>query len=1237
MASVFEVQAKLEADASNFTRGMKQAEGATDKLERATDNFADEAKRAQKASKNLSGGGGLGAIKKAAAVAGAALAAVGVQQFVKGAIDAASAAQEVTSAVGEVFGEASGTIEKFAEDAAMTMGQTSTQFQNAAKTFGIFGQSAGLAAEDNAQFSAELTELASDMASFNDTTVDQALSALGSALQGQSEPMRKYGVLLSQAELEAKAMEMGINDGNGALTAQQKVLATHAAIMDQTATQQGDFARTQDGLANSQRTLTAVFGDFQEQIGTALLPVVTELTNAMIPLVEELTPVLTTVLEALAPVIQMVTDNLQPLVEAFMPLLESLTPIMEAFAQLAGSLLPPVIEVVGFLAGVFAELMDVLMPLITNTIVPLIDMLTPLISQFTTIAEQVMPYVINMITLAAEIFDVLMQVLTPIIEAALPLLMDILNDLAPAFDVLTWWSGMLLDAFRAFGDWIDQYMPAIEQTISSVFGGISDVINDLMKNFLGPLFNAFKDFLIMLGVDIPDLKPKVDYSGMEFPEKTITAGMEREQQRLEAMQPEFEDKGFEIGKDFALGMAGGIDSAAGAVGDAAMEALGPIKQLFADFNEDIKKQQARITLQGLGLSDALVEEVLGSGEQWEEAYNTIVKGGEQAAQSLQSLFNQTTDGIAEIEEATAKLEAELEKQRKALEEFNRKAEEYQQDISSLFEAFIPLPTIEKQIGRFESQVIQMFANIDETIRRGVEDGLIGEAFESQLRQLSDSYKKQLEEIAIARDELDKELEGLRSIEDSADGFRDGIDDMLSATAPLQRVAPIIGRFEQAVTESFDTIADKVQSGIDIGLITEDIADRIQASSNTVQSQLTNLARQRDDLATEYEDFVARLEDAKAFRDATRDAQIGFANINQIGRSATRMTRNLAKIVENTTKYRDDLMALQEMGLSDTAYRQILESGMDVGSATAEALLRGGQDAINEVNTLYGDLESVSSSLADNATDKLYDGGVDQIQGLIDGIVAQDDVLRREAENIATAFTDEFQGYVDTAYIDLDNMIQSIIDQQAELERAARETAESFNKEFSSTVSQAVSASRPVIDPQIDEEAAAKLQNLIAGADRYIGNIEDAANRAGGQTKRDIYQVTLEKVLEGEQVDVSGFVSGLKSTELTDIAKTTGISIPGAATGGLITGIGTGISDSIPMMLSNGEYVMNSGAVSRYGVGTMESINSGKLQTGNTINITVNAGMGADGRQIGKQVVKAIREYERTSGSVLLRS
>jgi len=49
----------------------------------------------------------------------------------------------------------------------------------------------------------------------------------------------------------------------------------------------------------------------------------------------------------------------------------------------------------------------------------------------------------------------------------------------------------------------------------------------------------------------------------------------------------------------------------------------------------------------------------------------------------------------------------------------------------------------------------------------------------------------------------------------------------------------------------------------------------------------------------------------------------------------------------------------------------------------------------------------------------------------------------------------------------------------------------------------------------------------------------------------------------------------------------------AATGGRISGAGTSRSDSIPAMLSNGEYVVNAAAVDRVGVSFLDMVNRGK--------------------------------------------
>lgn len=206
-----------------------------------------------------------------------AIAATGaIVAFTKGVIPAVNAASDLEESMSKnnvIFGDAASAVSSFADEAARALGQSKTQALAAASTFGTFGKAAGLAGQELATFSTDFVTLASDLASFNNTTPDDAINAIGAALRGESEPLRRYGVLLNDATLKAAAMELGIYDGTGALTAQQKVLAAQKVIYEQTTDAQGDFARTSDGLANQQRILAAQVENLQAKLGELLLPV----------------------------------------------------------------------------------------------------------------------------------------------------------------------------------------------------------------------------------------------------------------------------------------------------------------------------------------------------------------------------------------------------------------------------------------------------------------------------------------------------------------------------------------------------------------------------------------------------------------------------------------------------------------------------------------------------------------------------------------------------------------------------------------------------------------------------------------------------------------------------------------------------------------------------------------------------------------------------------------------------
>ena len=203
-------------------------------------------------------------------------AAIAFGAIVTGGFKAAQAASDFNETVSKsaiIFGTAADEIKKFADTAASSLGLSKQAALDAAATMGIFGKSAGLAGADLSNFSIEMVKLSGDLASFHNANPADVALALGAALRGEAEPIRKFGVLLNDAAVKAQAMKMGLYDGTGALTAQAKVLATQKIILQQTSDAQGDFARTAGGAANQQRILAAQVANAKVSIGQAFLPI----------------------------------------------------------------------------------------------------------------------------------------------------------------------------------------------------------------------------------------------------------------------------------------------------------------------------------------------------------------------------------------------------------------------------------------------------------------------------------------------------------------------------------------------------------------------------------------------------------------------------------------------------------------------------------------------------------------------------------------------------------------------------------------------------------------------------------------------------------------------------------------------------------------------------------------------------------------------------------------------------
>lgn len=227
---------------------------------------------------------------------GTAVAAAGVAKFATDSIAAARDLNEQMSKTKVVFGDSADSVLDFGKKASTSIGASRVEALTAAGTFGNLLRSVGLSGKAAADMSVDMTQLAGDLASFNNVPVGEALDAIRSGLVGETEPLKKFGVNLNEAALKAEAMRLGLDTTGSTLNATSKAQAAYSLIMKSTALAQGDFERTSGSLANQQRILSARFQDAKADIGQALLPAMLQIVGVA----QDLIPTLASVGGALA-------------------------------------------------------------------------------------------------------------------------------------------------------------------------------------------------------------------------------------------------------------------------------------------------------------------------------------------------------------------------------------------------------------------------------------------------------------------------------------------------------------------------------------------------------------------------------------------------------------------------------------------------------------------------------------------------------------------------------------------------------------------------------------------------------------------------------------------------------------------------------------------------------------------------------------------------------------------------
>ncbi len=258
MANVIgEFVAKIGADMGGFNKGMGNAE-------KSMGGFAKSFAKHQKTI-------GIGI-----AAMGAAVAGIGILS-----IKAAADAEEMTAKFDTVFRDSADSVREWANVTAKAMGRSKLDFMEMAASVQDTFVPMGFARDKAAELSKQLTVLAVDVASFNNKLDADVMRDFQSALVGNTETVRKYGIVITAVGVEQEILNQGWVESKKDITEAMKVQARLNMIMDGTIDAQGDAIRTGASFTNQMKLLDAAVRDVKVAIGDQLLPIITPLVTKL--------------------------------------------------------------------------------------------------------------------------------------------------------------------------------------------------------------------------------------------------------------------------------------------------------------------------------------------------------------------------------------------------------------------------------------------------------------------------------------------------------------------------------------------------------------------------------------------------------------------------------------------------------------------------------------------------------------------------------------------------------------------------------------------------------------------------------------------------------------------------------------------------------------------------------------------------------------------------------------------
>lgn len=195
------------------------------------------------------------------------------------AIKAASDLEEVSSKFNVVFKGQTAVAEKWSKALVDSYAMSTREAKQYLSSVQDLLKPMGMEAEAAGRLSNEIVKLSADLGSFNNLPTAQVMADIQSALVGNYETMKKYGVVLNATVVQEEALAMGLAKTKDELTAAHRAQAAYKLMVEGSQDAIGDMARTSGSYANQLKQLKASVEDLAAAIGENLLPAATAIIS----------------------------------------------------------------------------------------------------------------------------------------------------------------------------------------------------------------------------------------------------------------------------------------------------------------------------------------------------------------------------------------------------------------------------------------------------------------------------------------------------------------------------------------------------------------------------------------------------------------------------------------------------------------------------------------------------------------------------------------------------------------------------------------------------------------------------------------------------------------------------------------------------------------------------------------------------------------------------------------------